>query len=553
MLYANTEYGFLDLRLSARSRLAWQEAGLKGARRCQDKAAEVNCLTLLGFAHRDLGNSPRSMGYYEQALDLARQIGDRRAESLLLGFVGKLYEDRGQMRRALGYYEQFLDIAQEIGDRRREKIALNGLGTAHAALGEYQQAIDYHERNLVIQRELGDRRGEGYNLGGLARAYHMLGQIDRALLHYQEQLDVARDIGYGEEVSKALRGLGLAHLAQGDSHQAVSDLEESLKVAREISNHREEGSTLVGLGEAYIALGEERRAASYYAAAMQLARDKGDRSIEGDALWSQSLVADRLGDRARAVEMAERALAVYEQIEHYRAEQVRQRLAEWRREGNALLPPLHQLPPSPADFVGREQEVRQLLDAVQQQGVRIMAVRGLGGMGKTSLALRLAECLAERYPDGQLYIEMHGLDARPLAPAEAMAHVIRSYHPQAQLPGTESALGALYRSVLQGQRALILLDDVRDRAQVEPLLPPASCLLLITTRWRFALPGQRTLDLEAQPLEPGRRDVACHRPTSEPTRGRRAGAGLWGAAAGAARGGERPGRVGGPARRGVPG
>ena len=165
----------------------------------------------------------------------------------------------------------------------------------------------------------------------------------------------------------------------------------------------------------------------------------------------------------------------------------------------AVLPLLHQLPPAPADFVGRGRELREFLEAVQQQGARTIAVRGLGGMGKTSLALRLAERLTDQYPDAQLYIDMHGMDSQSLAPVEAMAQVIHAYHPLAQLPQDEAALGALYRSVLQGQRALILLDNVRDRAQVEPLLPPASCLLLLTTRWRFALPGLRGLDLEAQP------------------------------------------------------
>ncbi|MBN1399415.1 MAG: tetratricopeptide repeat protein, partial [Anaerolineae bacterium] len=157
--------------------------------------------------------------------------------------------------------------------------------------------------------------------------------------------------------------------------------------------------------------------------------------------------------------------------------------------------PLHQLPPPPADFVGREEELRELLDAVQQGGARLLAIRGLGGMGKTSLALMLGEQLEPLYPDAQLYIEMRGTEAQPLAPAEAMAQVVRAYYPLASLPEGEQVLRATYRSVLHGQRALLLLDNVRDRAQVEALVPPSTCLLLITSRQHFSLAGVHALDL----------------------------------------------------------
>jgi tetratricopeptide (TPR) repeat protein len=159
----------------------------------------------------------------------------------------------------------------------------------------------------------------------------------------------------------------------------------------------------------------------------------------------------------------------------------------------------HQLPAPPADFTGRV----EILDELTQQigaGVTISGVRGMGGVGKTALALKLAEGLAERYPDGQIYLDLKGLDPKPLSAAEAMAYVIRAWQPESLLPEYEAALSALYRSVLHGKRVLLLMDNAAGKGQVEPLLPPASCLLLVTSRVKFTLPGLLACDLDELPL-----------------------------------------------------
>jgi tetratricopeptide (TPR) repeat protein len=157
---------------------------------------------------------------------------------------------------------------------------------------------------------------------------------------------------------------------------------------------------------------------------------------------------------------------------------------------------LHQLPPPPADFTGREAEIEELLAALQDISLSISGMQGMGGVGKTALALKLADKIKERYPDGQFYLDLQGINPHPLTPAKAMEHVIRAYHPDAWLPESEAELHSIYLSVLHGQRALLLMDNARDKMQVEPLIPPACCRLLITSRQYFTLPGLfvKTLD-----------------------------------------------------------
>jgi NB-ARC domain len=150
---------------------------------------------------------------------------------------------------------------------------------------------------------------------------------------------------------------------------------------------------------------------------------------------------------------------------------------------------LHQLPPSPRDFTGRTQELTELMEHVEKGGTTIFALLGLGGVGKTTLALKFAEQLNPRYPDAQLYLDLKGTSTNPVRPLDAMAHVIRAYHPDVQLPKKEAELSGLYQSVLHNQRAVLLMDNAKDSRQLESLVPPQSCALLITSRQHFTLAG----------------------------------------------------------------
>ena len=160
---------------------------------------------------------------------------------------------------------------------------------------------------------------------------------------------------------------------------------------------------------------------------------------------------------------------------------------------------LHQLPRPPADFTGREAELTQLITAIEGGGATISGLRGMGGVGKTVLALKLAEQLTPQYPDAQFYLDLRGADPQPLSSADAMAHVIRAYHPTARLPESEAELSGLYRSVLHDQRALLLMDNAAGREQVAPLVPPAGSVMLVTSRRHFTLPGLQAVNLDTLP------------------------------------------------------
>jgi tetratricopeptide (TPR) repeat protein len=166
-----------------------------------------------------------------------------------------------------------------------------------------------------------------------------------------------------------------------------------------------------------------------------------------------------------------------------------------------VLPTLFQLPPPPGDFTGREDELRELREAIEHGGAHISGLQGQGGVGKTALALKLAAELALRFPDAQIFLDLKGATEKPLTACEALAYVLRSFHPDKKLPESENELRGAFCSVLHAKRVLLLMDNARDAKQVQPLIPPAGSGLLVTSRASFTLPGLKQKRLDTLPLE----------------------------------------------------
>jgi tetratricopeptide (TPR) repeat protein len=159
---------------------------------------------------------------------------------------------------------------------------------------------------------------------------------------------------------------------------------------------------------------------------------------------------------------------------------------------------LRQLPADLPDFTGRKPEVDKLLRLFLGGSgqAAISALGGMGGVGKTALAVHVAHKLAEHYPEAQIVVDLAGTSEAPLSPEVAMARVIAAFEPQARLPESREDIVSLYRSVLAGRQALLLLDNAASGAQVKDLLPQPPVAAIVTSRRTITLPGLTALNLD---------------------------------------------------------
>lgn len=137
------------------------------------------------------------------------------------------------------------------------------------------------------------------------------------------------------------------------------------------------------------------------------------------------------------------------------------------------------------DFTGRDHEI-ELLKASFKNGALISGVSGGGGIGKTQLARRFAQGIADDFPDARMSIDLRGT-SDPLPPEEAMRRILEPFYPNQKLPDELEQVAGLYQQTFSTQKALLLFDNASNAAQVRPLIPPAPSAVIVTSRQHITL------------------------------------------------------------------
>ena len=257
---------------------------------------------------------------------------------------------------------------------------------------------------------------------------------------------------------------------------------------------------LVERGRRAMAAGEPLAAAGSLRAALALWRGP---VLAGLASLERVEALGIAAEAARLYRLRETAMAALAEAED-RAE----RQAESQGDTRPKTQP-RQLPPGPARFIGRAVELEILRDHLAPTGGRrstaVVAIDGQPGVGKSALAINLAHGLEPVFPDGVLYVRLHGADADrvPRSAHQALSQLLTALGVHgSDVPAETDEASARYRTELAERRVLVVLDDAADAAQVRPLLPGGpGCAALITSRARLALPEALPfrLDLLSEP------------------------------------------------------
>ncbi|MBP0461736.1 AfsR/SARP family transcriptional regulator [Streptomyces montanisoli] len=271
-------------------------------------------------------------------------------------------------------------------------------------------------------------------------------------------------------------------------------IETRLDLDLELGCHAEAVSELTALTAAY-PLRERLREL------LMLALYRSGRQAEALAVYTDTrrLLAEELGvdPRAELTDLQHSILNADEELARPVAESAPDRVA----------PRPAQLPATVPDFTGRAVFVTELSEKLALAESSVMAVSalaGIGGVGKTTLAVHVAHAARPHFPDGQLYTDLQGTSNPAADPGTVLGSFLRALGtPDRSIPDTAEERAALFRSTLDGRRVLVLLDNARDAAQVRPLLPGTpGCAALVTGRTRMVdLAGAHLVDLDVMSPE----------------------------------------------------
>lgn len=306
---------------------AYYQKGLKLARHVQDKYTITALLQNIGVVAMDRGAYNEAEMYYREALTLSRALRNPDCLSRALLNLGIVMMNRGAYQEAESYMREGLEQARALGHRQRISFLLGNLGTIAGKRGAYDKAEAYLQEGLLLARQMRNRERISSLLHSLSVVTLYRGAYQQADEYMQEGLSLARELGYRQMISSFLQNLGTVATKSEMYDEAELYLKEGLALARELGHRWLTSSTLIEWGKLHLVLQNWQLATSALSEALEIAQEVGIQEFIATAQYELARIALWQGERKKAQQQAKASLAIFEQIGHQDAKEVREWLA----------------------------------------------------------------------------------------------------------------------------------------------------------------------------------------------------------------------------------
>ncbi|MHC9539721.1 MAG: tetratricopeptide repeat protein [Vulcanimicrobiota bacterium] len=278
--------------------------------------AEVNCqcLLIIGYAYRRLGDNGSALEYYQKSLKIAQDSGNKVIEGNGLSWIGDWYENLGNYHKALEYNQKALKIAQELRGKSTEGQILTNIGKNFTSLSDYQKAIEYAQKALKISQEIEDKRLESTNLCNIGIIYKNLGDYQKAMEYHLKSLEIAENIGDKKLECSILTNIGKNFESLSDYQKAMEYHLKSLEIAENIGDKELECSILTNIGKIFESLNDYQKAIEYAQKASKISQEIKNKSLDSTSLCSIGIIYKNFGNYQKAMEYFQNSLKIAQKI-----------------------------------------------------------------------------------------------------------------------------------------------------------------------------------------------------------------------------------------------
>ena len=449
----------------------------------------------------EIGDYSQAHHLLDKCISSYRKMGltDHPEFAQALSTLGIVYMDEGDYAMTITLLKDALAILQAVNDIHGVIRTLRAMGWCTVRMGDFEQAKRYFEEALPLAWQFGNKEAPALVLSGLGEVALRQNDYDKATGWFEEALALHHEAGYKWGIAALQGSLGWVALRQGDLKQAVAYLKDSLSLRREI-NDRAGGIAwcLEKLAEIALLKGQQeqpqnskvdfQRATKLFSVAEALRMSTNsvmDLADKPEYERQLLLIKKQLGEAtfARAwfegknLDVEETAESLLTELENL----------DWHKPAQAAPIP-HNLPQQANAFIGRERELASLNQFMADPETRLITIIGAGGMGKTRLALAMAEQLltTEQFANGVFFVNLAPLsEARHIVPALAGALAY-------QLVGNAEASQKQLLSYLRQKEMLLIFDNFEHLLDGADLLAEIvqtapDVQILVTSRERLHL------------------------------------------------------------------